>query len=60
MADIVTNVFVFIGVYYFIAIIWRVIEVTKIGRIEVKTEHTIICWILSIIIMIALHLWRTW
>lgn len=58
MADIVTNVFVFIGVYYFIAIIWRVIEVTKIGRIEVKTEHTIICWILSMFMMAALYLWR--
>lgn len=58
MADIVTNVFVFIGVYYFIAIIWRVIEVAKIGRVEVKTEHTIICWMLSMVMMAALHLWR--
>lgn len=58
MADIVTNVFVFLGVYYFIAIIWRVIEVAKIGRVEVKTEHTIICWALSIFMMTALYLWR--
>lgn len=58
MADIVTNTFVFLGVYYFIAIIWRVIEIAKIGRVEAKVEDTIICWMLSMFMMTALYLWR--
>ena len=58
MADIVTNVLVFFGVYNLIAFIWRAVEYAKIGRIEVKTEHTIICYIASLFIMGALYLWR--
>lgn len=60
LANFVTNVFVFMGVYNAIATIWRVIEFSKIGRIDVKTEHTIICYIVSLLIMTALYLWREW
>ena len=58
LADIVTNVFVFLGVYNLIADIWRMVEYEKIGRIEVVPEHTIICYVVSLFIMGALYLWR--
>lgn len=58
MADIVTNVLVFLGVYNLIAVIWRAVEVVTMGRAEVKTEHTFICWIISAVIMVLLYLWR--
>ena len=58
MADIVTNVLVFFGVYNLIAFIWREVEYAKIGRIEVVPEHTIICYIVSLFVMGALYLLR--
>ena len=56
MADIVTNVLVFLGVYNLIAVIWRAVEVVTMGRAEVKTEHTFICWIISAVIIVLLYL----
>lgn len=58
MADIVTNVLVFFGVYNLIADIWRMVEYAKLGRIEVVPEHTIICYVASLFIMGALYFWR--
>lgn len=57
-ANITTNVFVMLGVYYFAMVIWRAIELKTQGHTKRNSTHETVCWVISLIVMTVLYLWR--
>lgn len=58
LANLLTNIFVFFGVYYLIYAIWIQIEITKFGEVKTSKRDTIICLSLSFIVVLVLAILR--
>lgn len=58
LANFSTNIFVYLGVYYLIYIIWTQIEITKFGEVKTSKRDTIICLSLSFIVVLVLAILR--
>lgn len=58
MAEFFTNLFVFIGVYYFVASIWWIAEVFLYSEKKENKTDTAICLLLSAAAMVTLSVYR--
>ena len=58
MAEFFTNLFVFIGVYYFVAIMWQTTEILIYGKENENKTDTAIGFLLSAVAMITLSVYR--
>lgn len=58
MAEAITNIFVYIGVYTFIATAWRVYEQVKYKHTNPNSRDTVICLVVSLFIVPLLYMWR--
>lgn len=58
LANLLTNIFVFFGVYYLIYAIWIQIEITKFREIRPRKRDTVICLFLSLAITLVLEILR--
>lgn len=58
MANILTNIFCFLGVYYFVASIWQIAEKLQYGEITVKNEDTAIACAIAFAVTVLLGVSR--
>ena len=58
MAEFFTNLFVFIGVYCFVAIMWQTTEILIYGKENENKTDTAIGFLLSAVAMIILSVYR--
>lgn len=58
MAEFFTNLFVFIGVYCFVAIMWQTTEILIYGKENENKTDTAIGFLLSAVAMITLSVYR--
>ena len=58
MAEFFTNLFVFIGVYCFVAIMWQTTEILIYGKENENKTDTAIGFLLAAVAMITLSVYR--
>lgn len=58
MAEFFTNLFVFIGVYCFVAIMWQTTEILIYGKKNENKTDTAIGFLLAAVAMIILSVYR--
>ena len=57
MAEWMTNMFVCIGVYSFIATVWRLYEQIRYGHTNPNGRDAVICLVVSLFVAIMLYSW---
>ena len=58
MAEFLTNIFCFLGVFLFVTVVWQIAEVLTHGKMNQNKPDTVIGVIISMAVMIALSVYR--